>query len=284
MPCALRQRVEPRTGRALTSTIALLGACVTGGFALACSTNDVHGGSADAANESSAPAPDSAAPDAAADALRSDGGSAADTSTAGDATPQGGSDSGGVGEAGGSDGGTQPLIFDGRARQMTQLSVNTTVNQSPAIWSPQFCDPDIYLESDVRFGKVYHVHTDSSSTLSCPAGGGPIWSPSVAYASLNHSYETAILGTTLYYVDSIKLLPAYNFVDPGWESLMQMSMGPMNSPLQIELYAPDPSWGPTPGGLMLGRHWGVVDCMTWNNSDQQQLYADASSLVGHWVD
>src|SRR5215472_13889203 len=159
MPCALRQRVEPRTGRALTSTIALLGACVTGGFALACSTIDVHGGSADAANESSAPAPDSAAPDAAADALRSDGGSAADTSTAGDATPQGGSD-----------GGTQPLIFDGRARQMTQLSVNTTVNQSPAIWSPQFCDPDIYLESDVRFGKVYHVHTDSSSTLSCPAG------------------------------------------------------------------------------------------------------------------
>jgi hypothetical protein len=88
----------------------------------------------------------------------------------------------------------------------------------------------------------------------------------------------------MYYADSIKLLPGYAFISPGWESLMQMGMGPMNSPLQIELYAPDPSWGPTAGGLMLARHWGLVDCATWNNQDDHQLYADPSSLIGHWVD
>jgi hypothetical protein len=168
---------------------------------------------------------------------------------------------------------------------MTQLSVNATVAQAPAIWDgPQFCDPDIYLEPDDRFTKVYHVHTSSGSTLSCSAGVGPIWSGSVAYASLNHTQSAPTLGATMYYADSIKLLPGYAFISPGWESLMQMGMGPMNSPLQLELYAPDPSWGPTEGGLMLGRHWGPVDCATWDNQDEHQLYADPSSLIGHWVD
>jgi hypothetical protein len=103
--------------------------------------------------------------------------------------------------------GQRSLIFDGRAARMNFLRCDSErCSQRPLIWSGlQFCGDDIGLEQSARFGQVYRYHIGAESSLvGCP--GAPIWSPAVAYASLNYLPDFQVLGTVEYYRESI-LLP-----------------------------------------------------------------------------
>ena len=175
------------------------------------------------------------------------------------------------------------LIFDGRAQRLTYLRCDHSVcTQKPVVWSAlQFCNDDITRIPDPRFGEVYRYRTDSRSNLvGCP--GGPIWSPAVAYASLNYRPSYQVLGTIEYYRESIKLPPGFTFIDPGWESLMQYGFGPYNGAVEIEL-------GQDFGATHFELQWNggrVVDCAGpswWQRGNVFDL-GDAAALEGHWVD
>src|SRR5947199_292749 len=79
---------------------------------------------------------------------------------------------------------TSNLIFDGRATQLASLNCSAAgCGQTPDIWDGlQFCNEDITLASDSRFGQVYHYRLDSSSNL---APCQTIWGTGIEYASLN---------------------------------------------------------------------------------------------------
>jgi hypothetical protein len=154
--------------------------------------------------------------------------------------------------------------------------------QRPAIWSGlQFCGDDITLERDARFGRVYRYRTDAGSDL-VGCRGGPIWSGSVAYASLNHLPTRQILGTIEYYRESIMLPRGFAFIRPGWESLTQYGFGPYSGPVQLELR--DDFGRPHFVLELSGGH--VVDCHgpRWWSQPRVFDLGDATSLEGHWVD
>jgi hypothetical protein len=176
------------------------------------------------------------------------------------------------------------LIFDGRAKRMRHLRCDSKrCSQTPAIWSGlQFCRDDITLERNVRFGQVYRYHTNARSNL-VGCHGGPIWSPSVAYDSLNHLPRHQILGTVEYYRESIMLPRGFAFIRPGWESLTQYGFGPFNGAEELELLQTHS--GATHFELQLngGR---VVNCHHQRRLSQGRLLdlGDARSSEGHWVD
>ena len=175
------------------------------------------------------------------------------------------------------------LRFDGRALHMTSLHCDaSSCGQTPALWSGlQFCNDDITLQSDSRFGTVYHYRTNSSSNL-VGCDGGPIWSPDVAYASLNHLPNYQVLGTVQFYRESIELPTNFTFITPGWESLTQYGFGPYNGAEELGL---GQDFGGNHFELQLnGGH--VVNCQGpawWFQGNEFDL-GDATALEGHWVD
>jgi hypothetical protein len=175
------------------------------------------------------------------------------------------------------------LIFDGRAARMVYLRCDRKrCAQRPEIWSGlQFCGDDITLEHNVRFRRVYRYRTDSGSDLA-GCSGGPIWSPSVAYASLNHLAARQVLGTIQYYRESIMLPRGFAFIRPGWESLAQYGFGPYNGAVQLQLR--DDFGGPHFELQLNGGE--VANCQGpdwWAQGNVFDL-GDAVSLEGHWVD
>jgi len=176
------------------------------------------------------------------------------------------------------------LIWDGRATRMTSLWCRSTTDcgQSPAgMWDGLgFCNDDIWLESDARFGHVYHYRTGPKSGY-C-AGN---YSSSIAYTSLNHDHYGSTLGTTEYYAESIKLLAPFTPIIAGWNSFFQWGLGPYNGPVQLTTVQAC-CWTPATAELVIDRNGGYyVNCVNQSgNSDYFQLYPDISALVGHWVD
>jgi hypothetical protein len=154
--------------------------------------------------------------------------------------------------------------------------------QRPAIWSgTQFCGDDITLQSDPRFGRVYRYRTNTSSNL-VGCGNGPIWSASVAYASLNHLPDQQVLGTVEYYRESIMLPRHFVYITPGWESLTQYGFGPYDGAEQLMLRQ---DFGSTHFEIQL-QSGHVVRCngpKWWSEDDVFDLGA-ARPLEGHWVD
>ena len=176
-----------------------------------------------------------------------------------------------------------PLLFDGRAVRMNRLRCDPTAcGQEPALWSgTQFCGDDIALQTDRRFGRVYRYRTDAQSNLSgCHVGS--IWSPSVAYASLNHLPNYQVLGTVEFYGESIMLPKGFTFISPGWESLMQYGFGPYNGAEQLML---SQDFGATHFELSLDGGQ-VVNCAgpkLWKRGNMLDL-GSAARLEGRWVD
>lgn len=154
--------------------------------------------------------------------------------------------------------------------------------QRPAVWSGlQFCGGDITLERNARFGQVYRYRTNASSDL-VGCSGGPIWSGSVAYASLNHLATRQVLGTIEYYRESIMLPRGFAFIRPGWESLAQYGFGPYNGAVELQLRD---DFGRSHFELQLNGGQ-VLDCQGpdwWSQGNVFDL-GDAVSLEGHWVD
>jgi hypothetical protein len=175
------------------------------------------------------------------------------------------------------------LMFDGRAARMAYLRCDRKrCGQRPAMWSElQFCGDDITVEGNARFRRVYRYRTNAGSDLA-GCSSGPIWSGSVAYASLNHLPTHQVLGTVEYYRESIMLPRGFAFIRPGWESLTQYGFGPYSGPEQLELRE---DFGQPHFEIELGG--GQVDNCNgprwWSQGNVFDL-GDAASLEGHWVD